>query len=84
MTPTSLRYVKRPKRQYTGRGRPTRYPYDEVVGTLTNGQAVLYPTKTPVEATRVVEAMRRHLRSQGLLLGRERTSAGLLLWVERL
>ena len=72
-------YQRRPVKQL-GEGRPSRYPYGEVLGTLGNGQAYYYRTRTP---GRCVEAMRRKLRGDGYRLGRERIKGGVLLWVEQ-
>lgn len=74
--------VDRPSLEPTA-ARFSTYPYAAVRATLDTQKAHAQTTQSRAEARRMVEAMRRVFRAEGLRLARQYTATGVVLWVVR-
>ena len=72
-----------PTRLEETQARWSKYPYAAVRATLDTTKVFRYATRSRAASKRLVEAMRRRFRSEGLRLGRRYTPGGVALWVVR-
>ena len=74
-------YVTRP--DVATNGRPTKYPYKELMATLENGQALMIPVGVDTNCQLVRSVLAQYLSRRNLRLRSLTTDQGLTAWVVR-